>query len=105
MPVSELGCPNYWLSVLTLNEDVVFTPEYIVNQLELKNIESRPLWKPMHLQPIFLDAPMFYHHETECVGSYLFQYGICLPSGSSMTQTQQSLVLNTINEIFASVNK
>ncbi|MCE3202846.1 DegT/DnrJ/EryC1/StrS family aminotransferase [Paenibacillus sonchi] len=105
MPVSELGSPNYWLSVLTVDEDVVITPEFIVNQLELKNIESRPLWKPMHLQPIFLDAPMFYHHETECVGSYLFQYGICLPSGSSMTQTQQSLVLNTINEIFASVNK
>lgn len=105
MPVSELGCPNYWLSVLTLNEDVVFTPEYIVNQLELRNIESRPLWKPMHLQPVFLDAPMFYHHETECVGSYLFQYGICLPSGSSMTQNQHGLVLNTINEIFTSVNK
>ncbi|KWX85011.1 pyridoxal phosphate-dependent aminotransferase [Paenibacillus riograndensis] len=105
MPISELGSPNYWLSVLTVDKNVVITPEYIVNQLELKNIESRPLWKPMHLQPIFLDAPMFYHHETECVGSYLFQYGICLPSGSSMTQTQQSLVLNTIKEIFASVNK
>ncbi|WP_342421224.1 DegT/DnrJ/EryC1/StrS family aminotransferase [Paenibacillus sp. FSL E2-0178] len=105
MPISELGSPNYWLSVLTLNEDVVLTPESIINELELKNIESRPLWKPMHLQPIFIDAPMFYHYETECVGNYLFQYGICLPSGSSMTHDQQSLVLNTINEIFISVKK
>ncbi|AIQ20134.1 pyridoxal phosphate-dependent aminotransferase [Paenibacillus sp. FSL H7-0357] len=102
MPISDLGSPNYWLSVLTINEGVDVTPEYIVNQLEMKNIESRPLWKPMHLQPLFIDTPIFNHYETKSVGSYLFQYGICLPSGSSMTQDQQRLVINTFSEVFES---
>lgn len=105
MPHFELGSPNYWLSVLIVNEDVPLTPEYIINQLEVRNIESRPLWKPMHLQPIFTDSPMFYHNENESVGSYLFKCGICLPSGSSMTQEQQRLVLNTIKETLALVKK
>lgn len=103
MPVPENGSPNYWLSVMTLNEDSVVNPVDIITALELENIESRPLWKPMHLQPVFSDAPMFYHMEIDCIGTYLFEYGICLPSGSSMTDVQQNLVIKTISKVFTKV--
>ncbi|MNB99867.1 putative pyridoxal phosphate-dependent aminotransferase EpsN [compost metagenome] len=99
MPISDLGNPNYWLSVMILEENADITPEQIINELELSNIESRPLWKPMHMQPLFKDAPMFLHHETECVGEWLFEFGVCLPSGSSMTESQQELVLKTIHRV------
>lgn len=105
MPISESGSPNYWLSVMVLDENTNVTPEEIINVLELSNIESRPLWKPMHLQPLFKDAPMFFHGETECVGSSLFQCGVCLPSGSSMTEAQQETVLQIINDVFTRVKK
>lgn len=105
MPISDLGNPNYWLTVLTLKENVELNPEYIINKLEMENIESRPLWKPMHLQPIFIDVPMFYHSETECIGNNLFEYGICLPSGSSMTLEQLELVIDTLKDIFESVKQ
>ncbi|OKP93053.1 pyridoxal phosphate-dependent aminotransferase [Paenibacillus sp. P32E] len=105
MPISEHGSPNYWLSVVTVNISSSITPEYIIDLLGTKNIESRPLWKPMHMQPLFSEAPMFYHMESECIGSQLFEYGICLPSGSSLTKVQQSLVLQTIDEAFLSVHQ
>ncbi|KUP22633.1 DegT/DnrJ/EryC1/StrS family aminotransferase [Paenibacillus sp. DMB5] len=105
MPISDSGSPNYWLSVLVLDDSTSVTPEDIINQLELSNIESRPLWKPMHLQPVFEDSPIFFHGETECVGSSLFQCGVCLPSGSSMTEAQQETVLQIINDIFTPVKK
>jgi pyridoxal phosphate-dependent aminotransferase EpsN len=105
MPISEQGSPNFWLTVITLADDIGFATEDIINELELKNIESRPLWKPMHMQPLFSDSPVFYHKETESVGSLLFNYGICLPSGSAMTQVQQDLVIRTINEAFAMVEQ
>lgn len=105
MPISDLGNPNYWLTVLTLKENVELNPEYIINKLEMENIESRPLWKPMHLQPIFIDVPMFYHSETEYIGNNLFEYGICLPSGSSMTLQQQKLVIDTLKDIFEAVKQ
>ncbi|WP_019908919.1 DegT/DnrJ/EryC1/StrS family aminotransferase [Paenibacillus sp. HW567] len=103
MPISVHGQPNYWLTVITLEEGIKLTPGAIISQLGQENIESRPLWKPMHLQPVFSETPIFYHKETEYIGMYLFKYGICLPSGSSMTQAQQDLVINTISGKFAKV--
>lgn len=98
MPISENGSPNYWLTVIILDEENSVLASDIITELELENIESRPLWKPMHLQPVFSDAQMFYHMETECIGTQLFERGICLPSGSSLTINQQKLIIKTISK-------
>ena len=63
--------------------------------LEAENIESRPLWKPMHLQPIFNNAP--YYGEDTC--EKLFQRGLCLPSGSNMTEEDACRVVETLKGI------
>ena len=62
--------------------------------LEKENIESRTLWKPMHLQPIFKDAPNYINGNSK----KLFQYGICLPSGSNLTKLDRERIINIIQD-------
>lgn len=64
MPIAEFGQPNYWLSVITLKESSKVKPLDIMLALEKENIESRPVWKPMHLQPVF-EMYEFYSHFEE----------------------------------------
>ena len=75
---------NRWLTAITVNPKLTkgITREDIRLELGKYNIESRPLWKPMHLQPIFKDAPNY----TNGTSSELFDKGLCLPSGSNLTQ-------------------
>lgn len=96
MPISNNGKPNHWLSVLNLSSSEVVTPEDIIVLLEKANIESRPVWKPMHLQPLLKDYPFFSHANNISEG--LFRTGICLPSGSAMTQEQCEQVISIIKE-------
>lgn len=85
---------NRWLTtILTHNFE---TREKIRLTLENENIESRPLWKPMHLQPIFEQYPKYVNGVSED----LFDRGLCLPSGSNLTQDQKEKVVTTINTIF-----
>ena len=72
---------NHWLSCITVSKEADFTREDIRNQLLELNIESRPLWKPMHLQPIFKEAPYY----GEKIAENLFDIGLCLPSGSNLS--------------------
>jgi len=73
---------NHWLSCITIDEKKFgYSPVKIMDALAKENIESRPLWKPMHLQPVFKDAPYY----GEDVSEKLFKTGICLPSGSNLT--------------------
>ena len=73
---------NHWLSCITINSDKIGkTREDLRLALEKENIESRPLWKPMHLQPVFEKYP--YYGGGVCKG--LFENGLCLPSGSNLT--------------------
>jgi pyridoxal phosphate-dependent aminotransferase EpsN len=81
MPVFEKGNPNYWLTVITIEKDNAVTPKDIILTLEKENIESRPVWKPMHMQPIFAD----YDYFCEGMSEKIFKNGICLPSGTSMS--------------------
>lgn len=84
---------NRWLTTLIF--DVGFgtdLPEKIRMKLESENIESRPLWKPMHLQPVFKNAPYY----GSKVSEGLFQMGLCLPSGSSMTTSDLSRVAQIV---------
>jgi dTDP-4-amino-4,6-dideoxygalactose transaminase len=87
------GFSNRWLTTAVLQSGRV-TPTQVIEALEKLNIESRPLWKPMHLQPVFKDAPAYVNGVSEG----LFQNGICLPSGSAMTPEQQDLVITSVLE-------
>lgn len=87
-----LSFSNHWLSVAILKD---ISPDIIRLGLEEKNIESRLFWKPMHTQPVFQDFD-FYGDGT---ADYLFEHGICLPSGSNLTQEERELVLSSIEEI------
>jgi len=79
MPVNEWNSPNFWLSVVTLEGKV--KPLELMERLEMHNIESRPVWKPMHLQP-FYDS---YDYFGNGVSEKLFNTGVCLPSDTKMT--------------------
>lgn len=72
---------NRWLSCILVNGDTGVSRETIRLALETKNIETRPLWKPMHLQPIFKDAPFYGNNFSK----KLFEDGLCLPSGSNLS--------------------
>lgn len=85
---------NRWLSHMLLDPDIYkeINRETLREALELKNIESRPLWKPMHIQPVFQGCPSFVNGVSE----YLFKHGICLPSGTQMTEEQLQFVVDEI---------
>ncbi|WP_339319203.1 DegT/DnrJ/EryC1/StrS family aminotransferase [Paenibacillus sp. FSL R10-2734] len=100
MPISNNGNPNHWLSVLNLSSSEVVTPEDIIVLLEKANIESRPVWKPMHLQPLYKEFSVFSHDDNISVG--LFQSGICLPSGSSMSINQIGSIIKLIKNVLVS---
>jgi dTDP-4-amino-4,6-dideoxygalactose transaminase len=88
---------NRWLTAITIDPGKTdgVTREDIRLGLEKINIESRPLWKPMHVQPVFADAPSY----TNGVSEKLFEQGLCLPSGSNLSHDDLSLVVNTIQQI------
>lgn len=85
---------NYWLTAITVDPGKTggITREDIRLALEAENIESRPLWKPMHMQPVFKDYPAFINGVSEA----LFHDGLCLPSGSGMTKNDLERVIAII---------
>ncbi len=84
---------NYWLSSIKVDKTANFTREDLRLFLWEDNIESRPLWKPMHMQPIFKNAP--YYGDT--IAEELFDTGLCLPSGSNLTMEEKDRISNKIN--------
>ena len=84
---------NYWLTCITVDpEEAGFTREDVRLALDADNIESRPLWKPMHLQPVFKDAPFYGNGTSE----RLFEIGLCLPSGPTLTDEDIERVTKVI---------
>jgi dTDP-4-amino-4,6-dideoxygalactose transaminase len=96
-PVPEWSEPNYWLTCIVIDPTSSVDREQIRLALEAEEIESRPLWKPMHLQPVFkgCDAHL------SGVSDGLFDTGLCLPSGSALTLDEHDRVIKTINAVFA----
>lgn len=91
---------THWLSILKLKDSKV-TPLNIIEALEKKNIESRPIWKPMHMQPVFKDYDFFNHNKEDLsVSEELFNTGVCLPSDTNMTSEEQDKVINIIKKLF-----
>ena len=85
---------------MTINEDCDVTPDEIIKELEDNNIESRRAWNPMHNQPIFSDAAFISCQEGESVGDDIFRRGICMPSGTAMTDDDLEKVASVFRKVF-----
>ena len=95
-PEGEGFNSNYWLTCITVEpEEAGFTREDVRLALDEENIESRPLWKPMHLQPVFKDAPFYGNGISE----RLFEIGLCLPSGPTLTDEDVERVTKVVKQL------
>lgn len=92
---------THWLSIMKLANNSKTTPLDIIEALEKENIESRPIWKPMHMQPVFDGCDFFAHDDGRPISEDLFATGVCLPSDTNMTEEDQKRVIDTIRELFA----
>lgn len=102
MPVCEYGEPNYWLTTITLNKNSKVKPLDIILALEKENIESRPIWKPMHIQPYYKEYDFYSHNDEDkvSVSEDIFNRGVCLPSDTKMTKEEQERVIKIIKGLF-----
>jgi pyridoxal phosphate-dependent aminotransferase EpsN len=88
---------NRWLTAMTIAEkEAGISVSQLIEMLAAENIEARPVWKPLHMQPLFKTVKYFAHNENESVSERLFANGICLPSGSNMEELDQTRVINCI---------
>ena len=94
MPELEDTYSNRWLSALLLDpKKISISPYELIDALNVENIEARPVWKPLHLQPVFEGCKFYAHSENEVVSEILFERGISLPSDTKMTVEQQERVI------------
>jgi dTDP-4-amino-4,6-dideoxygalactose transaminase len=93
---------NYWLTAILIDPDITkLTREDVRIALEVENIEARPLWKPMHLQPVFKHSAFF--GEGKC--EHLFESGLCLPSGSNLSDEDFERIFSVLDTMFKRKNK
>ncbi|EJL74912.1 DegT/DnrJ/EryC1/StrS family aminotransferase [Chryseobacterium populi] len=89
---------NHWLSAITVDASKTGKTREDLRLAFLEdNIESRPLWKPMHMQPVFADAPYYGGNVAET----LFENGLCLPSGSNLTDDERNRIAKVIKQVFS----
>ena len=93
MPWDDRGRPNGWLTVATIDPALGTTPHELCAALEAADIEARPAWKPMHLQPVFEDVPVIGGR----VAEDLYTTGVCLPSGSAMSDDDVDRVVEAFS--------
>lgn len=96
MNIADFGESNYWLSVATIERNSNISPTDIMIELEKCNIEARPVWKPMHMQPVFKGTEIFSSLDQGTIAEDLFNRGICLPSDTKMSINQQMMVVDVI---------
>lgn len=115
--IADIMEPNFWLSCLLIDEDAMCEqsrsdtkasyykekgktcPTEILEKLESINAEGRPIWKPMHMQPIY-KSNSFVSLNDECVGEDIFRRGLCLPSDNKMTTDEQDQIIEVIRSCF-----
>lgn len=98
MPQAPYGQPNHWLTVMQLNpKETAITPDELLSAMEQSGIEGRRVWKPMHLQPVFRKNRYYGNG----VGESLFAKGVCLPSGTALTESQREQVASVIRKTLA----
>jgi dTDP-4-amino-4,6-dideoxygalactose transaminase len=96
MPEADWGRHTRWLTCLTVDaEHFGANREVVRRDLEARNIEARPVWKPMHLQPVFRNLPVV----GGAVAARLFERGLCLPSGSSLTEEDLERVVHRVRAV------
>jgi dTDP-4-amino-4,6-dideoxygalactose transaminase len=101
MPEAPYGRATRWLSVLVLDPSRTdIQPADLIAGLAEENIEARPIWKPMHRQPLFSQARYFPHHPQTSVSDQIFDNGVCLPSGSDLELHQVERVCRQIRKVF-----
>ncbi|MDB1921727.1 aminotransferase class I/II-fold pyridoxal phosphate-dependent enzyme [Clostridium tertium] len=101
MPICSYGESNYWLTTITIKEGSKISPLDIIIALEKDNIESRNIWKPMHLQPYYSKYKFYSHLENgKSISEDIFNRGVCLPSDTKMTKEDIERVINVIKELF-----
>ena len=98
-PYLECSRPNFWLSCMTIDEGAGVDPITMLEKLNALNVETRPIWKPMHLQPVF-EGYDFISAEENPVVDDIFARGLCLPSDIKMTEAEQDYVINAIRGCF-----
>lgn len=97
MPEPPWSRSTRWLTVMTVEPNLCpVTAERIIDALSRENIEARPVWKPMHLQPLFKNCSYFPHSDRESIADLLFRTGVCLPSGSNLSVSEQQSIINII---------
>ena len=98
-PYLDCSEPNFWLSCILIDGDCDVKPYDIMDKLANENIEARPIWKPMHLQPVF-EGHDFITAGENPVGDAIFEKGLCLPSDIKMTEEEQDKVIDIIKSMF-----
>ena len=91
--------PNFWLSCMIIDEGCDVDPISVIKKLAEEKIDSRPIWKPMHMQPVFKDNDFITAGE-KSVGEDVFSRGLCLPSDIKMTEEEQNFVISVIKSCF-----
>ena len=94
MPINNCNSPYCWLTSIILKGKI--RPIDIIEALEKENIESRPIWKPMHIQPFFKQ----YDYVGDYIGEYIFENGLCLPSDTKITDEQLDEIINIIKGLW-----
>ena len=93
--VNQNRFSNHWLSCIIIGENAPFTKNELYHKMTEANIETRPLWKPMHLQPVFKNAPYYGSNISET----LFNSGLCLPSGSNLTKQERERIYRVVESL------
>lgn len=100
-PIPDQCEANYWLTCITISKNCKVKPIDIILTLEAANIESRPIWKPMHLQPVFSNYNLIKADDNiECVSTDVFNRGVCLPSDIKNTQEDMERIIHIIMNLF-----
>lgn len=99
-PYLEDTEPNFWLSCLLIEKGCNVTPEVIRERLAEYNVETRPIWKPMHMQPVYQECKFVAAEEGMDVGADIFARGLCLPSDIKMNEETQGIVMKMIRSCF-----
>ena len=101
MPICTYGSPNYWLSAMTIKDNSEIKPLDIILALEKENIESRPIWKPMHLEPVYKGSKFYSElNNGLSIAEDIFNRGICLPSDTNMTNDDKEKIINIVRRLF-----
>lgn len=99
-PYLEGSDPNFWLSCITVDITSNVTPKMIIDALAEQNIESRPLWKPMHLQPVFSDCDYIKVDDSISVSEDLYMRGLCLPSDIKNSNEDMDDIITIVKKCF-----